>query len=464
MAIKKNILKDALANAKEIENYALESAKKALEESLSTQMDKTVRDILKDIENNSNEENIEENIKLDVAPDATLTISVSPEGSTIELNNNDAEASDTNLEPIEPINTDSEMATNDQDEIYEVEGAGIEPTPNTAVEPTPDTQTMSEPEPSMENLQSQITDMASKIDSILNAVAPDAGAGSEGAVEVIDDETAGEMPAPTPTPAPGAPTAPAVDDTVVSEDDMMFEIDEEFMNALAEELNTIKEDSVDESLSEMNDLDEIEIVAEEDGDNDEAEEMVDEMKGVGHTVQRSAGNRQGFEKNNFKHTPVTNEGVEKIKVQYESKLDELIQENESLKQAVEEYKSNIQEFSSSFVELQKQINEMNVFNGKLAYANRLLSKGGLTNTEKIKIAESFDKAESVEEAKKLYNNFLKEMKSGSSNVSTSEVNFITSKPHVAPQQKSTQSETIFESEERKRWKELAGIKIISEGK
>lgn len=462
MAIKKNIIKDALVNAKEIENYAFESAKKALEESMSTQMDKTVRDILYDIENNSNEENLEENIKLDVAPDATLNITVSPEGSTIELNNNNADvetSTETSTETnFEPTNTDSEMLNNDQDDIYEVEGVGEMPAPAPVVEPT-DAQSTGEPEPSIEDLKAQITDMATKIDSILNAVNPDAGTNGEGAVDVIDDETAGGAPAP----APAEPAQTPVDDTVVSEEDMMFEIDEDFMNELAKELNTIKEDSIDEiSLFEMDDLDEIEIVAEEDGDNEEEEDMVDEMKGVGHTVARSAGNRQKFEKNQFKHAPI-NEDVEKIKVQYESKLDELNQENESLKEAVEEYKQNIQEFSNSFVELQKQINEMHVFNGKLAYANRLLSKGGLTNTEKLRIAESFDKAESVEEAKKLYNNFLKEMKSNSSaHVSASEV--ITSKPSVAPSKQSTQSETIFESEERKRMRQLAGINVISEGK
>ena len=98
---------------------------------------------------------------------------------------------------------------------------------------------------------------------------------------------------------------------------------------------------------------------------------------------------------------------------------------------------------------------MHVFNGKLAYANKLLSKGGLTNAEKIKIAEAFDKAETVEDAKKLYTQFLNEMKNQTGTVNT--VILKNAKPSVAPSTKTSQSETIFESEERKRMKKLAGI-------
>ena len=100
---------------------------------------------------------------------------------------------------------------------------------------------------------------------------------------------------------------------------------------------------------------------------------------------------------------------------------------------------------------------MHLFNGKLAYANRLLNKGGLTNNEKIKIAEAFDKADSLEEAKKLYTNFLNEMKS-SNGVAIQSTEVKTAKPSVIQSTPiNTQTETIFESVERKRMKQLAGL-------
>jgi hypothetical protein len=455
MAIKKNIIKDALAEAKQIEQFAYESAKKALEESFAPQTEQAVLSTLKEIENSSEEK--EEN----TAPVSEQTEVVENiQETTEELSENDTQkTSDNSVEEntnLTETNSEKEMAT-EQEEIFEVEGVST-PAP-TSADTDAANAAVSEPEPSINDIETKLADMAEKIDSILNAVNPTAG--SEGQVDVIDDETAGQTQptpdvAPAPAPAAAAPAPAAQDDTVVSEDEMMFEIDEEFMNALAEMNKTVSEDTVSElNLSEMNDLDEIEIVAEEDGDSEEEEDdTVEEMRGVGNTVKRSAANRQQFMKDK-KHTGV-NEGVEKIKAQYESTIDELIKENASLKQAVEEYKANIQEFNDSFVELQKQINEMHVFNGKLAYANRLLSKGGLTNSEKVKIAEAFDKAETVEEAKKVYTQFLNEMKS-KSETATQVKDIKTAKPSVAPSTQTAQSQTIFESAESKRMKKLAGI-------
>jgi len=461
MAIKNlSSVQNALAEAKQIEKFAFESAKKAMETTFAPQIEEAVLKSLREIENVSNEEKIEstisesiidenesiteinEDIKLDVSPDGTLNISVSPENSTIETS-----------QPSPEINSEPEM-TNDQEEIYEVEGVGAidapMPAPTDGSAETP----VTEPEPSISDIESTLSDMAQKLDSILNAINPNA----EGQVDVIDDENQGAQSAPAaPQPAPAAPTMP--NDNVVSEDDVMFEIDEEFMNALSEMNTDFQDDSMEEiNLSEMDDLDEIEIVAEEDGDNEEFDETMEEMRGLGNAVKRSAANRQEFEKSKFQHAPIAmNEDVKKIKVQYESIIDELTKENSSLTEAVEEYKQNIQEFSNSFVQLQKQINEMHVFNGKLAYANKLLSKGGLTNGEKIKIAEAFDKAESVEEAKKLYTQFLNEMKSDTG-IAHQVKDLKTAKPTVAQSTKTPQSEVIFESAERKRMRELAGIK------
>jgi N-glycosylase/DNA lyase len=120
------------------------------------------------------------------------------------------------------------------------------------------------------------------------------------------------------------------------------------------------------------------------------------------------------------------------------------------------YKSNLKEFENSFVELKSQLNEMQTFNGKLAYANKLLTKGGLTNDEKIRIAEEFDKCATVEDAKKLYNKIISENKF-SSKSNTDKLKSV--KPSTAAVQNLSENkaEKLFESEERRRMKMLAGI-------
>ena len=48
MSIKKNIVKDALVEAKQIEKFAYDSAKKALEESLAPQIEQALANTLQD--------------------------------------------------------------------------------------------------------------------------------------------------------------------------------------------------------------------------------------------------------------------------------------------------------------------------------------------------------------------------------------------------------------------------------
>ncbi len=460
MSIKKNIIKEALLNAKEIEDFAMKSAKKTIEESMAPQIEKAIMDSIREMEALNNTEIqeevvVEEGIKLDIAPDADLTINVSSDGATIEV------GSDTDT--IDTLNQEPEMNNTPEsqdDEIFEIEGLSEED----AVPMAPPAETVAEPEANISTINDKLEDLTSKIDSILSVVNPTAGQGGEGEVEVVDDDNAGADipgmdPAAQAAPAPAAPAAPAMpqDDTVVNEDDIMFELeDDSFMEGIFNEIDFVTEDSLDEiNLDELEGIDELEIVDEE----EIAEgEPVEEMRGMSHTVQRSAGNRQNFEKNNQKHAPIgVNEGVGKIKAQYESKIDELIQENEGLKNAITKFKNENVEYKNAFVELRKQVNEMQTFNGKLAYANQLLNKAGVTAEEKLRIAEEFDKTTTVEEAKKLYNRLLSEMKNSTSTSPIDKLKSSAKSQVIQPKEQAPKEEVVFLSEERKKMLRLAGI-------
>jgi len=460
MNIKKNIIKDALVDAREIEKFAFETAKKAIEESIAPQIEQAVINSIREIEaeNNNTQEIepvVEEGIKLDIAPDADLTINVNADGATIEV------GGETN--PIDNSNTETEMNTNPEnheDEIFEIEGLSEEGDVMAAAPEMPAADTVAEPEANLDTINDKLQDLTSKIDSILSAVNPTAGEGSEGEVQVVDDD--GAAPAMDAAPAPAAPApAPAAlpqDDTVVNEDDIMFEIEDDVMEGLFE-TDIVTEDSLDEiNLEELEAIEELEIV-DENNDEDEDDLQVDEMRGVGHTVQRSAGNRQNFIKNNEKHAPIAvNESAKNIKAQYESKIDELTKENAGLKKTVEKFMNENADYKNAFVELRQQVMDAQIFNGKLAYANQLLNRAGITSDEKVRIAEAFDKAETIEEAKKLYNSLLSEI-NNSGNAQTVNKLKSTAKPQVVQAQKESapKTETIYESEEHKKMLRLAGI-------
>ena len=221
-----------------------------------------------------------------------------------------------------------------------------------------------------------------------------------------------------------------------------------------EEVTEVDMKDLEEALQEMLGADSLEEYGEEHpmtvkdamGGGEEAINEIEIESGEEEEIEEGEGisltNRQGQNlKPNTPHKKVRSGLSESDKAQYESKLDGLKKENASLKVALKEYKE-------SFVVLRKQINEVQTFNAKLAYANKVFTKGGLTNEEKNIIAEQFDNCNTADEAKSLYNKLIKE-------------NAIVSKPKSMkmPQAASTSSTkgALYENKETIRMKQLAGI-------
>lgn len=459
MSIKKNILKDALVEAREIENFAIASAKKSIEESMTPKIEQAVKDSIKEYENSLTEnldpkveEVINEEIKIEVEPGSDLNIKLTDNGLEIGTDK-ESEIATTEEPSIETnSNQSTEMENTQEDEIFEI--MNMEEDAPMAPDQTTDT-TITEPISNSPNdIDTKIEDLSKKIDAILAIVNPqNASNSAEGDVQVVDDNEAAPEPEVAPQnqeiPAPAIPTAPIAneqpDENVVNEDDVIFEIEDDIMNGV-EENSFMTEDSIDDI--NLDEIEEIEILDDE----------IEEIRGVGNAVLRSASNRKDFENKNLHHSPVghMNENNE-IKAQYESKLDGLNKENSRLNKIVQEQKAEIKDFKNSFIELREQVQYMQVFNGKLAYANKVLSKGGLSESEKIKIVEAFDKAETVEEAKKIYKNLVTEMESSDLGNKKAIDKLKTSTPSVIQESSSTKSDVVYESEERKRMRLLAGL-------
>jgi len=62
----------------------------------------------------------------------------------------------------------------------------------------------------------------------------------------------------------------------------------------------------------------------------------------------------------------------------------------------------LQEAYSVIKFLRSKINEVNLLNAKLLFVNKLFRKGELTESQKVKIIETFDRAKNVREAKLIY--------------------------------------------------------------
>ena len=112
-------------------------------------------------------------------------------------------------------------------------------------------------------------------------------------------------------------------------------------------------------------------------------------------------------------TTPTARNLEGQKVQLAAlKDDELAEEHAALEKAREEagmYMEQVKTLKTKAVKLQKtvlhlkeRLEEINLSNARLLYTNRVLNSASLNERQKIKIVESISNADSVEEAKVIY--------------------------------------------------------------
>ena len=57
---------------------------------------------------------------------------------------------------------------------------------------------------------------------------------------------------------------------------------------------------------------------------------------------------------------------------------------------------------STISQLRSELNEVNLLNAKLLYVNKLFKSKNLTEAQKVKVINAFDRAESVKETKNIF--------------------------------------------------------------
>ena len=86
----------------------------------------------------------------------------------------------------------------------------------------------------------------------------------------------------------------------------------------------------------------------------------------------------------------------------QSEAAKLTRENRMLESKLDDYRKAMDN-------LQNQLNEMNLFNAKLLYANKLMQNKNLSNNQQKKIVESLDEAKTINEAKLLFESLSKSL-------------------------------------------------------
>jgi hypothetical protein len=121
---------------------------------------------------------------------------------------------------------------------------------------------------------------------------------------------------------------------------------------------------------------------------------------------------------------------------------------------MEEMKGELEEAYSTIKTIKTELQEVNLFNAKLLYTNKIFKAKNLTESQKVKVLAAFDKAASVNEAKLVFETLSEGFKEKKSSVNESMLRGSASKVTGVVEKK-----PIMEvNDQFTRWQKLAGIK------
>ena len=228
-------------------------------------------------------------------------------------------------------------------------------------------------------------------------------------------------------------------------------------------------DSDDEESEDDMDLEAIirELEAQLDGDDSEEEEspMYEEEEMDDEEAKNenlADGSEAGTDKGETPKVVVTNE--EEKKDDDVIDLEEILREMEDdMKGDADDEKADkkdaeLNEAYKTIKSLQKTINEVNLLNAKLLFANKLFRAHNMTNEQKVKVIETLDRTNSVREVKLVYSTLAENFKF-STNKSTKKSISEGIASKVTKSTKPAQSKQVIaeNTDFSDRFKKLAGI-------
>ena len=186
------------------------------------------------------------------------------------------------------------------------------------------------------------------------------------------------------------------EDEMMAEDDMMMtEGDEDLM------LEEMSDEDIEELVTQV--IDDMiasgKLMAGEESDMDDMEDM--DMDDMDMDVDMEDMDDEDMDK-------------EEIDIE-DTEIDELLAEILGEEEELEEGKKDkedeeLKEAYKAIAELRAELNEVNLLNAKLLYTNKIFKSKNLTESEKVKVLNTFDKAETVKEVKLVFETLTESFK------------------------------------------------------
>ena len=421
----KDLLKEAIADARLVKETAIANAKAALEEAFAPHIKELLSEKVKEMENEM-EENYDEAMSSEAELEESMDEEYMDEMDTYDENMEEEldleallkeldEADEAPVYEAKKANASEEKAMKSEKEEKANASEKMEKANSSKKE---------DKEVSIEDMSEE--DLKSFIETVIQDMI-DAGEIEGGQEEMGSKEKGSEM-------SPEMEMNPETSEMGIEEDvnldELLMEIE---MEEMLDEMEMDEDYMDEEELGEAGSLSKTVSPKDADStgyfekhDHSSAAQKLRRAKGLGPEFR----NKRAIDR--------------KSKAYFE--LDEMANGSEKMQEELNEAYNTIKT-------LRSELNEINLLNAKLLYTNKLFKAKNLTETQKLKVLSSFDKAATVSEVKLVYetlNEGIKETKK-SSPINES-VNFA-SKSIAAPKK-----QPILETDEIKaRFQKLAGI-------
>ena len=169
----------------------------------------------------------------------------------------------------------------------------------------------------------------------------------------------------------------------------------------------------------------------------------------------AAGELEGGEDMEGEEGMEDEEGEMNMGAKMMAEVKKMKKEVEEAKKAKEKAEKELKEALSTVSTIRTELQEVNLFNAKLLYTNKIFKAKNLTESQKVKVLEAFDKAASVKEAKLVYET----LSSGVAKTATKPMNESLIKGGASKPAGVAEKRPIMEANDQvARWQKLAGIK------
>ena len=259
--------------------------------------------------------------------------------------------------------------------------------------------------------------------------------------------------------------------------DKLMEADEDEKDEMKDE----KDEMMKEADMDMDKDDDGDVTINIDADGDEDDDDMDmELEAIIKELEEDEDEKKEMEDEKdemMKEMEKEKSEMEKEKSEMEDEKDEMMKEEEELNiesilaalkeeddekdemekdemEKAEMYKEQLEEAYDTIRSLKSTLNEVNLLNAKLLFSNKLFKSQSLTESQKMRVIETFDRAHSLREVKLVYTTLAESLKTPVSKTKKLRTEGLASKAQTTTKPKQVISEG---NEMASRMKKLAGL-------